>query len=184
MQKEQILKTTEEQMEKALLYFREKLKVIRTGKASPEILDRIKINYYGSDVSLKEISTISVKDGRSLLIQPFDLQNLKAIKEAISNSDLNLAPADDGKVVRINLPAMTKENRDKTAKETLKKSEAWVKVPLRNLRKTGMDAVKKLEEITEDEKKKLQEQLEDLSKRFNKRAEEILMNKIQEIKTL
>jgi len=181
---EQVLKTSEEQMQKALDYFQEKLKAVRTGKANPEIFDRIKISYYGSEVSLKEVATISAKDGRSLVIQPFDLGNLKAIKEAISNSDLNLTPTDDGKLIRINLPLMTKENREKEAKRILKESEILIKVPIRNIRKNGMDKLKKIEELSEDDKKRIQEKLEELTKKFNKQAEVILENKVKDIKTI
>src|ERR1700677_4796020 len=118
-----ILAPAEVRMKGAIESLQNEFRSIRTGRANPALLDRVEVEYYGSPTPLKSLANISVPDGRSLLIQPFDKSGLKDIEKAIHNSGLGLTPNNDGSVVRINIPALTEERRKELVKQVRKVAE-------------------------------------------------------------
>ena len=134
MNSAQILKDSEERMEKALDVFRNDLKGLRTGRASPALLDSLRVEYYGSQTPIKQIATVTAPEPQQLLIKPFDATALKDIEKAIRSSDLGLAPDNDGKVIRLKIPAMSGDQRTKMAKKVKELAEN-AKVSCRNVRR-------------------------------------------------
>src|SRR5712671_2595498 len=112
----QILKDAEERMEKALDVFRNELKGLRTGRASPGMLDSLRVEYYGSPTPIKQIASVTTPDASSIVIKPYQANDLKEIEKAIRSSDLGLAPNNDGKIIRLSMPAMSGEQRTKLVK--------------------------------------------------------------------
>ena len=123
----QILKDSEDRMDKAVDVFRNELKGLRTGRANPAMLDPIRVDYYGSPTPIKQIANVSSPDPSSLMIKPFSADDLKEIEKAIRGSDLGLAPNNDGKVIRLNIPQMSGDQRKKIVQQ-LKKSAESAKV--------------------------------------------------------
>ena len=143
-------------MDKALEHLDEEFASVRAGRANAKVLDRITVEYYGSETPLNGVATISAHDARTLIIQPWDTKLLKDIQKAIQTSDLGINPQNDGRVIRLVFPQLTEERRKDLAKQVKKYSEE-AKVAMRNIRRDGMDYVKKLKknsEITEDDQKK------------------------------
>jgi len=151
-------------MDKALDHLAEEFGAVRAGRANPKVLDRITVEYYGSETPLNGVATISTPDARTLVISPWDTKLLKDIQKAIQVSDLGINPQNDGKVIRLVFPQLTEERRKDLVKQTKKYAEE-AKVAMRNIRRDGMDYLKKLKknsEITEDEQKKAEKDLQDL----------------------
>ena len=146
MTSDQILKDCRQRMEKALEVFRNELKGLRTGRATPALLDSVRVEYYGSPTPIKQIATISTPDPQSLMIRPFNAADLKDIEKAIRASDLGLAPNNDGKVIRLTIPAMSGEQRNKLAKRVKELAED-AKVSCRNVRR---DANKHFDQAEKD----------------------------------
>ena len=147
------------------------------------IFDRITVEYYGSETPLNGVATISTPDARTLIIQPWDTKLLKDIQKAIQTSDLGINPQNDGRVIRLVFPQLTEERRKDLAKQVKKYSEE-AKVAMRNIRRDGMDYVKKLKknsEITEDDQKKAEKDLQDLLDKNIKRADAALAAKEKEL---
>ena len=145
-------------MEKTLEHLNEDFGAVRAGRANPQVLDRITVEYYGSETPLNGVATISSPDARTLIVQPWDAKLLKDIQKAIQVSDLGINPQNDGRVIRLVFPQLTEERRKDLTKQVKKYAEE-AKVALRNIRRDGMDYVKKLKknsEITEDDQKKAQ----------------------------
>ena len=143
-------------MDKALDHLADEFGAVRAGRANPKVLDRITVEYYGSETPLNGVATISTPDARTLVISPWDTKLLKDIQKAIQVSDLGINPQNDGKVIRLVFPQLTEERRRDLAKQTKKYAEE-AKVAMRNIRRDGMDYIQKLKknsEITEDEQKK------------------------------
>ena len=161
----------------------EELNTIRVGRANPHLLDKITVEYYGVPTPLQQVANISVPEARVLVIQPWDSTLIKAIEKAINMSDIGINPNNDGKVVRLNFPELTEERRRDTAKDVRKKGEA-AKVAVRNVRRDGMDAIKKLQknsEITEDDQKNLETELQKLTDDFTKQVDTRIEKKIEEV---
>ena len=161
----------------------EELNTIRVGRANPHLLDKITVEYYGVPTPLQQVANISVPEARVLVIQPWDSTLIKAIEKAINMSDIGINPNNDGKVVRLNFPELTEERRRDTAKDVRKKGEA-AKVAVRNVRRDGMDAIKKLQknsEITEDDQKNLETELQKLTDDFTKQVDNRIEKKIEEV---
>ena len=177
---EMILLTAEERMEKAIAALESSLKTIRTGRANPAILDRVQVEYYGSEMPINQLASISVVEGRQLLIKPFDKSCLKDMERAISMHDLGVAPQNDGDVIRINIPPLTEERRKEFAKDAHKYGED-AKIAIRNVRRDANDAIKKNKELTEDESKQGQEDVQKLTDRFVKKIDQIVEVKTKEI---
>ena len=143
-------------MDKSMDHLHEEFSAVRAGRANAKVLDRISVEYYGSETPLNGVATISSPDARTLVIQPWDTKLLKDIQKAIQMSDLGINPQNDGRVVRLVFPQLTEERRKDLTKQVKKYAED-AKVAMRNIRRDGMDYVKKLKknnEITEDDQKK------------------------------
>lgn len=161
---ETIILTSEERMEKTLEVYKSDIALIRTGRANPQILSPVKVNYYGMPTPLNQMSTISVPEATQLMIKPYDKNSLKDIEKAILAADLNLTPLNDGVVIRINFPALTEQRRKEFVKEVKTKAENS-KVAMRNIRRDAIEQLKKLEKdslITEDELKKYSDDVQKL----------------------
>ena len=170
-------------MDKALDHLNEEFDAVRAGRANPKVLDRICVEYYGSETPLNGVATISVQEGKILVIQPYDSSLLKTIEKAIQTSDLGINPQNDGRVIRLVFPQLTEERRKELTKQVKKYSED-AKVAMRNIRRDGMDYVKKLKknnEITEDDQKKAEKDLQDLLDKNIKKVDDALAVKEKEL---
>ena len=170
-------------MEKALEHLQDEFGAVRAGRANAKVLDRITVEYYGSETALNGVATISSPDARTLIVQPWDTKLLKDIAKAIQMSDLGINPQNDGRVIRLTFPQLTEERRKELAKQVKKYTEE-AKVAMRNIRRDGMDYVKKLKknsEITEDDQKKAEKDLQELLDKHIKRADEALAAKEKEL---
>ena len=170
-------------MEKTLEVLAGQFASVRAGRANAKVLDRITVEYYGSETSLNGVATISSPDARTLVISPWDTKLLKDIQKAIQSSDLGINPQNDGRVIRLVFPQLTEERRKELVKQVKKYAED-AKVAMRNIRRDGMDYIKKLKknsEITEDEQKKAEKDLQDLLDKFIKKADDALAAKEKEL---
>ena len=170
-------KIYEDRMKKTVSVMEDEFATIRVGRANPHVLDRLTVNYYGSDVPINQVGNVTVPEPRTLMIAPWESSMLKEVEKAIHASDLGLNPTNDGKVIRLNFPELTEERRKQLTKDVKKKSEES-KVAIRNLRREAIDAFKKAEkksEITEDDYKDLEKEIQDLTDKYvaelDKRAE-------------
>ena len=170
-------------MDKTLVHLAEEFDAVRAGRANPKVLDRITVEYYGQETALNGVATISSPDARTLVVQPWDTQLLKEIQKSIQMSDLGITPQNDGRVIRLIFPQLTEERRKELTKQVKKYAED-AKVAMRNIRRDGMDYVKKLKKdssITEDEQKKAEKDLQDLLDKFTKKVDEALAAKEKEL---
>ena len=173
-------------MEKSLDHLGEEFGAVRAGRANAKVLDRITVEYYGSETPLNGVATISTPDARTLVIQPWDTSLLKEIQKAIQASDLGINPQNDGKVIRLIFPQLTEERRKDLTKQVKKYAEE-AKVAMRNIRRDGMDYIKKLKknsEITEDDQKKAEKDLQDLLDKYIKKADDALAAKEKELMSI
>ena len=179
-------KEYERRMGKAVDHLLDEFGAVRAGRANAKVLDRITVEYYGSETPLSGVATISTPDARTLVIQPWDTKLLKDIQKAILTSELGINPQNDGRVIRLVFPQLTEERRKELAKQVKKYSED-AKVAMRNIRRDGMDYVKKLKkngEITEDEQKKAEKDLQDLLDKMIKKVDAALAVKEKELMSL
>ena len=170
-------------MDKALDHLAEEFGAVRAGRANAKVLDRITVEYYGSETPLNGVATISTPDARTLVIQPWDTSLLKEIQKAIQASELGINPQNDGKVIRLVFPQLTEERRKDLTKQVKKYAED-AKVAMRNIRRDGMDYIKKLKknsEITEDDQKKAEKDLQDLLDKMIKKVDESTAAKEKEL---
>ena len=173
-------------MDKALEHLNEEFGAVRAGRANAKVLDRISVEYYGSETPLNGVATISSPDARTLVIQPWDTKLLKDIAKAIQTSDLGINPQNDGRVIRLTFPQLTEERRKDLPKQVKKYAED-AKVAMRNIRRDGMDYVKKLKknsEITEDEQKKAEKDLQDLLDKMIKKVDSATAAKEKELMSI
>ena len=173
-------------MDKALDHLDEEFGAVRAGRANAKVLDRITVEYYGSETPLNGVATISSPDARTLVIQPWDTKLLKDIQKAIQVSDLGINPQNDGRVIRLTFPMLTEDRRKELVKQ-IKKYAEDAKVAMRNIRRDGMDYVKKLKknsEITEDDQKKAEKDLQDLLDKMIKKVDEATAAKEKELMAL
>ena len=179
-------KEFERRMGKALDHLADEFGAVRAGRANAKVLDRITVEYYGSETPLNGVATISTPDARTLVIQPWDSSLLKEIQKAILTSELGINPQNDGKVIRLVFPQLTEERRKELTKQVKKYAED-AKVAMRNVRRDGMDYIKKLKknsEITEDDQKKAEKDLQDILDKYIKRADEALAAKEKELMSI
>ena len=179
-------KDFERRMGKALDHLQEEFDAVRAGRANPKVLDRITVEYYGSETALNGVATISSPDARTLVISPWDTKLLKDIQKAIQISDLGINPQNDGRVIRLVFPQLTEERRKELVKQVKKYAED-AKVAMRNIRRDGMDYVKKLKknsEITEDDQKKAEKDLQDMLDKMIKKVDEVTAAKEKELMAL
>lgn len=180
---EAIYKAAEERMRKAMEAMRSDFASIRTGRATPAILDRLHVEAYGSSVPLKQIAGVSTPDARTLVITAFDRGTVAAIKKAVETSDLGLTPNVDGSHIRLGIPALTEDRRKDLVKVVGKKAEDG-KVAIRNVRHKAIDEIKTLHKttkITEDEHKRAVDHVQKLTDRFIKEVDVLTAGKEKEI---
>ncbi|MFO0877180.1 MAG: ribosome recycling factor [Gemmataceae bacterium] len=183
MTADEILMDVEERLEKAVSVFRDELRGLRTGRATPALVDSMRVEYYGSPTPLKQLAQISTPDPQSLVIKPFDPGTLKEIEKAIRSSDLGMAPNNDGKIIRLIVPPMSGEQRKKLVTHIKKASEA-AKVACRNIRRDGnkhFEQAEKDKAMTEDERDAGKEQVQTLLKQYEDRIGELEEKKTKEI---
>ena len=176
-------KEFERRMGKAVDHLVEEFGAVRAGRANAKVLDRITVEYYGSETPLNGVATISSPDARTLVISPWDTKLLKDIAKAIQTSELGINPQNDGRVIRLVFPQLTEERRKDLAKQVRKYAED-AKVAMRNIRRDGMDYVKKLKknsEITEDDQKKAEKDLQTLLDKYIKKVDDELAAKEKEL---
>lgn len=177
-----IKKNAEDRMEKALGALKRDLQTLRAGRASAAMLDRVEAEYYGTPTPVNQMGSISTPDSRTLIIQPWDKTALALIEKAILKSDIGLTPANDGNIIRLNIPPLTQERRAELAKHTKKFGEE-AKVAIRNIRRDANDDIKKKEkgEISEDESRRHQEDVQKITDRYIAEVDKILLAKEKEI---
>ena len=179
------IKDIEGRMQKSVDNLKEEYVTIRAGRANPHILDKIKVDYYGTPTSLQQVANISVPEARMIQIQPWETSLIKDIEKAILVSDLGLTPNNDGKTIRLVFPELTEDRRKELAKDIKKKGDN-AKVAIRNIRRDGNDAFKKLAktEVSEDEIKGLEDDLQKLTDKYVKDIDALIDSKSKEIMTV
>lgn len=175
-----------EKMQKSLDNLLAEFGGIRAGRANPHVLDKIKVDYYGTPTALQQVANINVPEPRMIQIQPWEASLVKEIEKAIMTSDLGINPTNDGKVIRLVFPELTEERRKDLVKEVKKKGEC-AKVAVRNIRRDANDAFKKLgkgKEVSEDEVKELEENVQKLTDKYIKDIDKAIEEKSKEIMTV
>lgn len=178
-----LTKELEANMQKSVDKTQQDFNTIRTGRANSSLLDKIMIDYYGTETPLKSIASITTPDATTLLIQPFDKTSLSQIEKAISLSDLGLTPNNDGNVIRLNIPPLTADRRQEFVKLAGKYAEEG-KVAIRNLRRDAIDKVRKQEknsDISEDESRDLQDEIQKVTDKYVGKIDDILELKEKEL---
>jgi ribosome recycling factor len=178
-----IMNSTRESMEKAISHLQKDFRLTRTGRATPALVENVRVNAYGAEMPLKQCATISVPEARQLMLKPFDLGLLKEIEKALLASELGVTPQNDGKIIRLTFPALTEERRKKLAQEVKSKGEE-AKVVVRNTRRDNLKALEDLEkkkEISEDDLKKQKDNIQNLVKEYEKKIDEEVDKKSKEI---
>lgn len=179
----QIMDNAENRMQDAVAALKRELSTIRTGRANPSILNGIMVEYYGAMMPLNQIASVGVPEPQSLMIKPFDKSSLKDITKAILGSTLGLTPNNDGETIRLNIPALTTERRTELSKQVRKIAETS-KVSIRNIRRDTIDALKKLDSISEDDVKSYQDNVQEITDIFTKDIDKVAKEKEDEVKTL
>lgn len=179
------LKVYEEKMQKAIDFLTSDFAAIRAGRANPHVLDKVKVDYYGTPTPIQSVGNISVPEPRMIQIAPWEKSLLKEIEKAIMMSDVGITPTNDGNVVRLVFPELTEERRKDLVKDIKKRGEDN-KVVVRNARRDGNDAFKKLAkgEISEDEIKTLSDELQKITDKYIKTIDQMVEDKSKEIMTV
>ncbi|MCI9048415.1 MAG: ribosome recycling factor [Hungatella sp.] len=177
---QELLKPYEDKMNKTLEVLQSEYGTIRAGRANPHVLDRIKVDYYGTPTPLQQVGNISVPEARMIVIQPWEKNLLKVIEKAIMTSDLGINPTNDGTVIRLVFPELTEERRKQLAKDVKKKGEA-AKVAMRNVRRDANDSFKKMEKAGELSEDDLELAMDKIQKMIDKMTEKV--DKAVEVKT-
>ena len=180
------LKVYEEKMEKSINAMMDEFASIRAGRANPHVLDKIKVDYYGTPTPIQQVGNISVPEARMIVIQPWEKSLIKAIEKAIQASGLGINPSNDGSVIRLVFPELTEDRRKELAKDVKKKGEA-AKVAVRNIRRDANEAFKKQEknnEISEDDLKDATEQIQKITDKAIEKIDKAVENKTKEILTV
>ena len=176
-------KNLEEKMEKTINVFSEKLAEVRAGRANPAILNKVRIDYYGTQTPINQVAAISVPEARLIVIQPWDASVLKEIEKAILASDIGINPNNDGKVIRLAFPELNEERRKELVKD-IKKMGEETKVAIRNVRREGIDTAKLLQkngELTEDEIKHSENEIQKMTDKYIDEVDKVLEKKEKEI---
>ncbi len=178
-----LLKDTEERMDKAVDALRDSLMAIRTGRASPALVERLPVEYYGTLTPLNQMATISVPEPRLLAIRPWDPTALTNVAKAILKSELGLTPSNDGKIIRLSIPRLTEERRQELVKVVGKRVEEG-KVAIRNIRRDAIEDLREMESekmISEDEFYRTKDDVQEITNKFETKMDEIGHDKEQEI---
>ncbi|MBR2641108.1 ribosome recycling factor [Candidatus Saccharibacteria bacterium] len=174
-------KEDRKKMESIIERFKDEMKKVRTGRAHPDMVSSVKVEVYGQFMPLNQVANITAADATLLVITPFDPSNIQAIASAIrADQSLGLNPADDGRVIRVPIPALTEERRKEIVKTASSKVEE-TKVAIRNVREDARKAVKIATEMSEDVKKRAEKEIDELTKEFNDKVEAEFKNKSEEI---
>ncbi|MDD3254043.1 MAG: ribosome recycling factor [Lachnospiraceae bacterium] len=180
------LKVYEDKMNKSLEVLLEDFGTIRAGRANPHVLDKIKVDYYGTPTPIQQVGNLSVPEARMIVIQPWDKALLKAVEKAIQTSDLGINPTNDGNVIRLVFPELTEERRKDLAKDVKKKGEG-TKVAVRNIRRDANDVFKKLEksgEISEDDLSLGEDKIQKITDKMIEKIDAAIESKTKEIMTV
>lgn len=172
-----------EKMDKSINVYNEKLSEIRAGRANPAILNKVKIDYYGTPTPISQVAGVSVPEARLIVIQPWDVSVLKEIEKAILASDIGINPNNDGKVIRLAFPELTEERRKDLVKD-IKKMAEEAKIVIRTIRRDGIEEAKKEQKegnITEDELKQAENEIQKLTDKSVEEIDKILSNKEKEV---
>ncbi|MGN1197525.1 MAG: ribosome recycling factor [Acetatifactor sp.] len=179
------LQQYDEKMKKSVEFLQADYAGIRAGRANPHVLDKLRVDYYGTPTPVQQVGNVTVPEARIIQIAPWEKSMLKAIEKAILTSDLGINPTNDGNVIRLIFPELTEERRKDLAKEVKKKAEDG-KVAVRNIRREGNDAFKKLgkTEVSEDEIKQLEDELQKLTDKYIKEIDALMDEKTKEVMTV
>tara|TARA_Y100001960_G_scaffold179929_1_gene188714 strand:+ start:55 stop:609 length:555 start_codon:yes stop_codon:yes gene_type:complete len=180
---QEIYSETKNRMEKTIEHYKKELSSIRTGRASGDILNPIKVDYYGSPTPLNNIANITTPEAQLILVQPFDPTSLELIEKAIADSDLGLTPNNDGNAIRLNIPSLTEDRRKELVRQVHKIIEDG-KVVIRNIRRDSNDQFKKMEkshELSEDNLKRALDNIQELTNKYIEILSQIQTNKEQEL---
>ena len=181
----EVLEFAELKMEDAVTHLQEELKTYRAGKANPEVVASVIVNYYGAATPLPQMSNITTPDAKTMLIQPWDKSMIHTIEKAIMDANLGFTPQNNGEVIRINVPALTEERRRELVKKARTAGET-AKVSVRNARREAMESLKKLQKegLPEDVEKDDEEKVQKFTDKFVKKVDEVLDAKEKEIMTV
>lgn len=179
------LNVYEEKMQKTIKNLDGELASIRAGRANPNILNKLTVDYYGTPTPIQQVANISVPEARMIQIQPWEKKIIRDIEKAIQMSDIGINPTNDGTMIRLVFPELTEERRKELVKDVKKKGEA-AKVAVRNIRRDGNDALKKLKgsEISEDDIKDMEEDLQKLTDKYIKEVDKSVEGKSREVLTV
>lgn len=183
MSADEAMMEMEEGMEKAISHLQKEYRLIRTGRATPALVENIKVMAYGSEMPLKQLATISVPEARQLMLKPFDAGTLKDVEKALLASELGVTPQNDGKLIRLSFPPLTEDRRKKLAGDVKAKGEDC-KISIRNARRDGLKALEELKKgkvITEDDLKRLKDDVQDLVKKYEGQVDVEVKKKTEEI---
>lgn len=179
----EVLKITEEKMEKTIAHLQGDYAAIRAGRANPAVLDRITVDYYGAPTAINQIAAVSVTEARTLIIQPWDTAILRGIEKAIQMSDLGINPQNDGKIIRLVFPPLTEDRRKEIGKDIAKMAEE-AKVAIRSIRRDGIEkfkTMKKNGDLTEDDLKQAEKKIQELTDKEIKNVDSVAEKKQKEI---
>ena len=175
-----ILEMQNEEMDEAIAHFEDSLKSVRTGMANANMLDHVLVDYYGSPTPVKQLAGISVQEGRTIVIKPYDSSSLKDIEKACNKADLGITPQNDGTVIRLTVPQLTGDTRKEMCKKVGKMAEE-AKVRIRNIRRDSNDEVKKDKELPEDMQKDLLDKIQKQTDEYIKKIDKIADAKEKEV---
>lgn len=179
----EVVSEAAEKMKKAIEVLRKEFSSMRAGRATPALLDKVMVDYYGTPTPINQMAQVSVPEPRMLVIQPWDKSGISVIEKAIQKSDLGLNPNNDGTVIRLAIPQLTQERRNELVKVAKKKAEE-TRVAIRNVRRDANEHLKVLEkekQISEDEDKRAQDDIQKLTDKYIKEADHVLEHKEQEV---
>lgn len=180
------VKPFEDKMTKTVEVLKEEFASVRAGRANPHLLDKLRVDYYGTPSPIQSVANISVPEARVIQIQPWEAKMIKEIEKAILASDIGITPGNDGKIIRLVFPELTEDRRKDLVKDIKKKAEA-AKVAVRNVRRDGNDAIKKAakaNEISEDEQKQIEEEIQKVTDKFITEIDKCTDAKTTEIMTV
>ena len=178
------LKVYDEKMQKTFDHLEADYQGIRAGRANPHVLDKLRVDYYGTPTPIQQVGNVTIPEARMIQIAPWEKSLIKDIEKAILASDIGITPSNDGSVVRLVFPELTEERRKDLVKEVKKKAEEC-KVAVRNIRRDGNDAFKKIaKEISEDEVKQLEDELQKMTDKYIKDVDKLMEEKSKEILTV
>jgi len=183
MSSQTVISESKSKMQKAVDVLQDELKAFRGGRATPALVEHVRVDYYGSPTPLKSLATISAPEADMLVIKPFDPASVREIEKAIKSSDLSIAPVVEGKFIRLNIPPLSEERRKQLVQQA-KQSGEQTKVSIRNVRRDAIKHIEKQEkdgDITEDDLNLAKKQMDDLAKEFSDKADKIVTHKSEEI---